>query len=270
MKHSHLPFSLSRRNSTYFFDLLLFTFFLIGSICSPIALPGQSFRQIQMRNPRVRSASLEKLDSIKREFQSRNLPFPPDKIFLRIFKEEKSLELWVKKTTGNSFALLKQFSICATSGRPGPKRREGDGQIPEGMYHIELFNPTSQFYLSLRLNYPNQSDRILGDHAHPGGDIYIHGSCATIGCIPISDAGIKELYLIAMEARSRGQSQIPVHIFPCKLDEDRWTTLQIEYANHPEVILFWKNLKSCYEFFQQHQTLPTIRVRRNGQYEILD
>ena len=270
MKHYHPPYVRSRRNSILFFDLLTFTFFLLGSILSPIALPGQSFRQTQMRNSRVRSASLEKNESIKREFQSRSLRFPPDKIFLRVFKEEKSVELWVKKTTSDSFALLKQFSICASSGGLGPKRRQGDGQIPEGIYHIELFNPTSQFYLSLRLNYPNQSDRIFSDHAHPGGDIYIHGSCVTIGCIPIEDAGIKELYLIAMEARSRGQAQIPVHIFPCKLDEDRWTTLQTEYADHPGVISFWKNLKSCYEFFQRHQTLPTIRVRRDGLYEIVD
>ena len=83
------------------------------------------------------------------------------------------------------------------SGTTGPKRLQGDFQVPEGFYHINEFNPNSNYHLSMGLNYPNSSDRILSDSLRPGGEIYIHGSCVSVGCIPLNDDEIEELYLIA-------------------------------------------------------------------------
>src|SRR5690606_11025729 len=101
---------------------------------------------------------------------------------------------------GEKFTLVKTYPVCSSSGLPGPKRKKGDRQTPEGFYHIDRFNPQSAFHLSLGINYPNSSDKILG-HSDPGGDIFIHGSCVTIGCVPLTDDLIKEVYVLAVEAK---------------------------------------------------------------------
>ena len=102
------------------------------------------------------------------------------------------MEVWIKEASKDYYVLLNTYDFCTTSGTLGPKRKEGDLQIPEGIYTINHFNPQSNFYLSLGINYPNASDKILSDPVHPGGDIYLHGNCVTIGCIPLTDDKIKE------------------------------------------------------------------------------
>ncbi|HET9532720.1 MAG TPA: L,D-transpeptidase family protein, partial [Blastocatellia bacterium] len=149
------------------------------------------------------------------------------------------------------FQMVKQYAFCASSGGLGPKRRQGDGQIPEGFYHIDRFNPVSNFHLSLGINYPNRSDRILGGAGRMGGDIFIHGGCATIGCVPITDDGIKELYIVAVAARSYGQSAIPVHIFPTKLDSAGMKRLERKFNGEARLLDFWLNLKLGFDFFER-------------------
>ena len=98
--------------------------------------------------------------------------------------------------------LIKRYPFTGFSGGPGPKLREGDGQIPEGIYAIEYLNPNSQFHLSMKLNYPNAFDKAKGKadgRDRLGFDIFIHGGSATIGCIPIGDAGLEELFLMVSE-----------------------------------------------------------------------
>src|SRR6202012_3395384 len=92
------------------------------------------------------------------------------------------------------YKLIKTFRICAVPGSLGPKRAEGDHQMPEGYYFIEEFNYKSDYYLSLLLNYPNYSDKAMGSIVRLGGDIYIHGGCVTVGCMPMTNDGIKEIY----------------------------------------------------------------------------
>ena len=121
----------------------------------------------------------------------------------------------------DTFRLFKTYRICALAGYMGPKRIQGDYQVPEGFYYINEFNPSSTYYLSLGLNYPNASDRVLSDSLRPGGEIYIHGSCVTVGCIPITDQQIDELYVLAAHAKDMGQDYIPVHIFPIRFNVDR-------------------------------------------------
>ncbi len=108
-------------------------------------------------------------------------------ILLRAYKQESELELWAKNKKDKQYTLLKTYKICASSGTLGPKRKQGDIQVPEGFYVIDRFNPVSNFYLSLGVSYPNASDKILGVKGALGGDIFIHGNCVTIGCLPISD-----------------------------------------------------------------------------------
>src|SRR5690606_17823468 len=105
---------------------------------------------------------------------------------------------------------------------------------------INHFNPVSNFYLSLGVSYPNASDRILSDRAAPGGAIYVHGNCVTLGCIPITDDKIKELYVMAVEAKNNGQQKIPIHIYPRRLNDDGMRNLRSAYATQPNLIAFWE------------------------------
>ena len=164
--------------------------------------------------------------------------------------------------------MFKTYDICTTSGELGPKRKEGDMQMPEGFYYINHFNPVSNFYLSLGIDYPNQSDRILGVKNNLGGAIYIHGSCCTIDCTPITDDKIKELYILTLEAKNNGQNLIPVHAFPCKLDDTTFKVLENEYNDNKSLIDFWKNLQIVYNYFENNKKQPNISVDKKGKYLI--
>ncbi len=152
-------------------------------------------------------------------------------------------------------------------GAAGPKRMEGDYQVPEGFYYINEFNPRSMYHLSLGLNYPNASDRILSDSIKPGGDIYIHGSCVTVGCIPIKDDQIEELYILAAGAKNNGQDFIPVHIFPVRYSNKKSADYLAQLAKTNNGIKsFSDRLESVYDHFELTRQLPVIMVNSNGDY----
>ena len=155
-------------------------------------------------------------DSLKRQFQNKHLVWPPASLYIRSFKYDRQLEVWVADSIDSKYKLFKTYKVCMQSGTMGPKRMEGDYQVPEGFYYINEFNPNSNYHLSLGLNYPNVSDRILSDSTRPGSAIYIHGNCVSVGCIPIDDVPIEELYIISTAVKNQGQEFIPVHIFPVK------------------------------------------------------
>ena len=188
--------------------------------------------------------------------KDKGLIYPPQILFIRVFKQEKVLEVWTLSRSDGIFKKIFDYPICRTSGILGPKRREGDLQIPEGFYYIERFNPKSNFYLSLGINYPNHSDQIFGKKGNLGGDIFLHGGCATIGCIPITDEYIKEVYLLAVQTKSNGQEKIPVHIFPAKLDRPMMTQLRKTYNADATLVRFWENLQIGYQWFEKHRNLP--------------
>ncbi|MDX2069204.1 MAG: hypothetical protein SFV55_12340 [Haliscomenobacter sp.] len=177
-------------------------------------------------------------------------------VFLRAFKSEQQLEVWIQDSL--EFRHFRTYPICRVPGLLGPKRKEGDLQVPEGLYWIEVFNPKSSYHLSMGINYPNASDRILSDPKKPGGEIYIHGNCVSVGCLPITDEKIREVYLLTLEAKNAGQQQIPVHIFPCRMTpENRKNLLAL---NRPDLLPFWDNLGEAYGFFEQRKILPTYTI----------
>lgn len=241
--------------------LSIFLWILIGH------LQAQNFEREQRKFPRVRTAFSEKETTVQTLFKKAQVRYPPRKIFIRIFKYERRLELWAMGTDTDTFKIITKYPFCSSSGELGPKRRQGDFQIPEGFYYIDRFNPMSNFYLSLGLNYPNASDRILGKKGNLGGDIFIHGDCVTIGCIPITDDKIKELYLIAVKAKSNGQKKIPVHIFPFNFsDKKNGTYFKTEKA-YSRFQAFWQELKPAFFFFEKYRRLQPIRInKQSGQY----
>jgi murein L,D-transpeptidase YafK len=224
-----------------------------------------SFKEKQLQHSRVKLAYEEKEKTVQRYFENSKLPYKGFSLFIRAFKAERIVEAWVKAADESSYTLLTSFPFCATSGELGPKRKEGDLQIPEGIYTLNHFNPQSNFYLSLGVNYPNASDKILSDKKSPGSAIYIHGNCVTIGCIPLTDDKIKELYILAVEARSNGQKNIFIHIFPSRLDGPGYSKLQSVSPKSPH-LNFWENLKTIFEDFEKTKTLKNVKVNAKGEY----
>lgn len=233
-------------------------------------LPTESgFALSQLRYDRVLEARLATRFTIKRMFHEKGIRYPAEEIYLRIFKRERALELWVRPAGEEKFALLKTYPICALSGDLGPKRRQGDNQTPEGIYNVDFFNPQSDYHLSLHVDYPNRHDRLAGpDDLNLGGDIYIHGGCASEGCLALTDDGIRELYWIGVEVRGQGQNRIPVHIFPTRLGDADFALLERSFQRQPELIRFWETLKPVYDFFETSQRLPAVVVDANGVYRL--
>lgn len=128
-------------------------------------------------------------------------------------KEERMLEVWGETETGEK-KLIRSYSFTGYSGTLGPKLREGDGQIPEGIYRIEYLNPNSSYHLSMKLNYPNDFDKKMGQadgRGQLGYDIFIHGKSVTVGCIPIGDEAIEELFLFVHDV---GMDKVKVILAP--------------------------------------------------------
>jgi murein L,D-transpeptidase YafK len=225
-----------------------------------------SFKETQLTHHRVRLAYTEKEVVIKNLFVAKNIHYSNFELFLRAFKHEKILEVWVKEKSKQEFTLLHTYEFCTSSGALGPKRKEGDLQIPEGVYHINHFNPQSNFYLSLGINYPNASDKILSDKQHPGSAIYIHGNCVTVGCIPITDDKIKELYILAVEAKNGGQEKIQVHVFPTKMEQEQLNVIVASNSISPSTKLFWQNLQHVYLDFSMTKKLRDIKINSKGAY----
>ena len=241
------------------------TFVLMLTIPS-LAEEAKTFRELQWEYPRVRAASREKDEVLRQRFKEKGLAFPPRAILLRAFKKEALLELWAAGADDKPYVLVHEYRICTSSGTLGPKRRFGDEQVPEGFYELDWFNPQSNFFLSLHISYPNASDRILGSHQNPGGDIFLHGNCASIGCIPITDDGIKEVYWLAVQVHNRDQQHLPIQIFPARLTDEGLKALATAHPHQEALIAFWSNLKEGYDFFEKNHRLPRVKTRADGAY----
>lgn len=220
-----------------------------------------SFKDQQLKNKRVKLAYAEKWTDLQAELKAKKINPENLDVFIRIFKHESELELWVKSKSEITYTLLKKIKICATSGDLGPKRKEGDGQVPEGIYDVPLFNPNSSYYLALKVGYPNKSDRILAN-GRPGGDIMIHGNCVTIGCIPLQDDPVKDVYILCVEAKNKN-NQIRVEIFPCRFTKEN-EKLLAKYAS--DNITFWNSLKPAYNLFEENKTPSKFNIDKTGNY----
>lgn len=247
-----------------------YVFFLLG-ICLFNSIVAQtSFIDYQKKFPRVANALKAKEDTVKKQFLKAGLQWPPKDVYLRSFKYDSQLEVWARDSKKETYKLVKSFKVCALSGGLGPKRMQGDYQVPEGFYYINEFNPRSEYHLGLGINYPNASDLLLSDSARPGSEIYIHGSCVTVGCIPVMDGQMEELYIITSYAKSNGVDFIPVHIFPIKFHNSKsLQKLNEATKDDTDYLHFSKKLKEVFEYFEQHKKLPVISINDRGEYVIL-
>ncbi len=185
------------------------------------------------------------------------------------FKHERTLELWGLSRRARRYVRVASFPFLGTSGALGPKRRSGDHQIPEGIYRVTALNPVSLYHLSLGLDYPNASDRALGDRVDPGGDIFIHGDAVSDGCIPIGDRGIERLYLAVLDSRSAGH-EVPVAILPCRFEDAGCRAeLARDAAGRPGLAEFWAGLGAWYGAFERSGAPPPVSVDGSGRYVVL-
>ena len=227
-----------------------------------------AFMENQLTFPRVAEARANADGRLRLLFHEKGIPYPAPEIFLRAFKHERVLELWARSRHDSTFTLVKEYPVCALPGQLGPKRMMGDVQVPEGFYFIDEFNPESSYHLSLRVNYPNLADHMRREALSLGGDIYIHGGCATIGCIPIENQNIEEVYWLAAQAMDAGQKVIPIHIFPSRMGPDRMRWLKDTFDPGPDMLAFWKNLAEGYTYFEETRKVPWVTVGVDGRYAI--
>ncbi len=237
---------------------------IITVVC--ISISAQDFKEQQQNNGRVKIAYQERERLVYDLLQFNDLDIRSLEIFMRVFKREQKLEIWGRDSLHPNYLLISSFHICRISGKPGPKRKQGDGQVPEGFYYIDRFNPWSSFHLSLGINYPNASDRVLSDGRRPGGDIFIHGSCVTIGCLPMTDERIEEIYIFAVEAINSGQKEIPIHIFPMQMQGEQYKALLDLYQDQGMLLEFWSNLEEGYLYFEENKIIPKFFVDPKGAY----
>jgi murein L,D-transpeptidase YafK len=226
-----------------------------------------TFVREQLQYARVRNARTAAQQRIRRQFDAQGIDYPAAELFIRVLKRPRVLEVWARPLGKSRFELLKTYPICALAGVSGPKRKQGDQQVPEGFYYVRAFNPSSDYLLSLQINYPNSRDVAANRTGQNlGGDIFIHGGCQSSGCLAITDAGIQDLYWLSVEARALGQERIPVHIFPTWLDDEEMRLMEFHYKREPQLIAFWKTLKPGYDYFDRKHRVPRTTTDAHGTY----
>lgn len=209
------------------------------------------------KQDRVSDARARRGEDVAALLKKANL-VKPTEVYLRVFKKERQVELWAGPI-GKPLTLVKTYSVCAASGELGPKRVEGDEQVPEGFYDVPEFNPTSSYHLSMKVSYPNASDRVRSNKNKPGGLIYMHGDCVSIGCIAIEDTQIEEVYLISLDAKARR-----IDIYPTRLTSEAMAAL----ADNP-MIAFWRELEPAYTKFEKTKRPAPFSVDpKTGAYKV--
>jgi murein L,D-transpeptidase YafK len=173
-------------------------------------------------------------------------------VFIRIFKREQELELWMKK--GDSFVLFTSYPICRYSGELGPKLHEGDYQAPEGFYTVgrSQLNPHSAYRRSFNLGFPNVYDAANG---RTGSFVMVHGACMSAGCYAMTDRVIDEIWELVTAALDAGQKRFSVHVFPFRMTESQFA---IDGGGQWDG--FWHDLKRGYDLFEASRTPPQIGV----------
>jgi len=209
---------------------------------------------------RTKAAFSAKEQVVKQLFKKAGAAFPPKALLMRVYKAERRVEVWASSSRNKAYKLVAKYEICSASGVLGPKRKEGDMQVPEGFYIIDSVNPHSNFYLSLHVNYPNASDRILSNEKRPGSAIMIHGNCVSAGCLAMSDERIQEIWVMTQKVRE-AKGPVDVHIFP---SADWATVLKSKhYTSHKD---FWINLKEGHDIFEKTLIPARYTVDKKGKY----
>jgi hypothetical protein len=198
------------------------------------------------------------MNVLKPYFRKAGVAYPPREIVLIAIKDERKMELWARDN--GKFKLIRPYTIKAASGMRGPKLRQGDRQVPEGVYHIDRLNPNSNYHLSMKVDYPNEFDLTQADYdgrSNLGGDIFIHGKNVSAGCLAMGDAAIEELFVLAAQV---GTDNIKVIIAP---SDPRQRPLDASLPHLP----YWTSelyQRITREIFAVTQAKPPIKLAHSS------
>jgi len=170
----------------------------IWAAISPVAMKFTKTKTVAERLEQFGEAARARL---KPDFEKAGVAYPPRTVTLVGLKTEKILQIYATDSAGLP-RFIRSHPIRAASGQLGPKLREGDRQVPEGIYPIESLNPNSRFHVALRVGYPNAFDReqaAKDGRTNLGGDIMIHGSSVSVGCLAMGDEAAEELFVLAAD-----------------------------------------------------------------------
>lgn len=223
-------------------------------IIAILSLIAFSFGGIKVaKSTRSKKAVKKCTPILKKEFKKQELKWGSN-IYFRIFKQEKQMQVWVKKS--NTFSLFKTYKICYFSGGLGTKTKQGDGKSPEGFYYLKprSMNPYSSYHLSFNIGYPNKYER---QKKYTGSALMVHGNCVSIGCYAMGDKNIEEIYTLLESAFEHNQGLVRIHIFPFKFTNKIMNAKEIKSKNDYK---FWQNLRQGYEFFQKKRIPPNVEV----------
>ena len=207
---------------------------------------------------RVKAAASRVRPELESALSAQGLYFG-DPVFIRAFKEEKQLELWVRRRDNGKYEHFRTWEVAALPGKLGPKLAEGDGQVPEGFYFVppKAMKPDSTYYLAFNIGYPNAYDL---HHRRTGSFIMIHGDQVSIGCLAMTDEKIEEIYTLCDAAHQGGQEFFRVHLYPFRMSAERMAK-----AEGSEWLEFWKNLREGYDFLEREHIPPEVTVE-DGRY----
>lgn len=232
-------------------------------------IPNRAFKRQQLSFENVQKVYDDNAKHVQQLLSLQGIHSFNIDLYLRAFKEEGILELWAKAKGEKQYRLITTYPFFQGISRLGPKQRQGDHQVPEGVYAIDYFNPQSLFNISMCLNYPNAADAIRnGRETDIGGAICIHGNEASVGCLAITDLRIPNVYILATEAKDKGQIKIPIHIFPARFKHGKLEQLERLYVDHPDFIRLWRSMKPLYTYFEKEQQLPMVKTTSKGFYKV--
>ncbi len=208
---------------------------------------------------RSQRAQEARLPVVKGLFAKAGVTYPPAQLAFVAYKSEGQLEVWASSEDGGEAKRVATYGVCAASGGLGPKRYEGDRQVPEGYYVIQYGWAESAYHLEMKVSYPNMVDKVLGPKNRPlGGEIMIHGDCASIGCLAMGDERDEELWTMM---KAMGDARVKVHIYPGR---DMDALLQDpKYEAHRS---FWQNLKEGHDRFERERRIFAVKADWHGVY----
>lgn len=245
--------------SGYWSRVAIATLALLGSAISATAVTIELKDVAPDRVERQRAAAVGSLPlpgtpdigNLEQRLASKGMK-AGDAIFIRIFKAESELEIWLR--SGTRFVLLDTYPICHWSGTIGPKIHEGDKQTPEGFYEVtrQQLHLIGRHPRSLNLGFPNAFDKSM---QRTGSYILVHGGCSSIGCFAMTNTVIAEIYDLAERALKSGQDRVQVHVFPFRM-----TPVNMQLHANSEWLPFWTNLKEGYDAFEQTKLPPQVGI----------
>ncbi len=187
-------------------------------------------------------------------------------VFIRVFKEESELEVWMKSDHEPHFILFKVLRLTFCAGKPGPKSREGDGQAPEGFYFASSgsMRPETRHHLGIDLGFPNSYDQ---HHGCTGSDLMIHGGVNAAGAFALSSKDMEEVYTVAEAGLEGGQKLLRINVFPFRMTDKR---MDQAWKGNPQCLDFWMNLKEGYDFFENVRLPPAVEVVSGRYYFVME